>query len=89
MFGFIVDDIKDYAGYLEWQDKIIRLNRQYHHKFYLNESDMLYCPKCGQVVVNYRRKSNKYIHIYDMRKCLHRVKLYAAEGEIVEFSLNY
>ncbi len=96
MFDFLIDhiqdDIKDYAGYLMWNDRIKMLNQQYHNKFHLNKSRVLYCKICVCEVVNFREWPyyDKYDgRIYDMRGHKHCGKLYTAEGKRVILPSNY
>ncbi len=75
MFGFIVDDIIGYADYVLWNNRIKRVNQEYHQKYDYTSRRGLCCQKCDQLVVNWRQLVEGfhylYLKAYDHRICLH------------------
>ncbi len=91
MFGFIVDDIIGYAEYVLWNDRIKRVNREYHELYSLSNDHFLICQKCNWSVANCRDDISKSWHkiIYDHRTCDHDYIVRDSNGFKLKLPKNY
>ncbi len=74
MFDFIIYDIVNDAKYLEWKDKIKRLNKEYNKEIYWGYPDsshgrfyrieLIRCSHCDEPLFNWRYFNQIMINIY-------------------------
>ncbi len=88
MFDFMVNDIKDYAGYLVWQEEIAVLNKQYFQRYHIefhHHDNGIYCRKCEYFIFNWRNLytiDNSRL-ICNFKKCPHNLSAISNEIRIM------
>ncbi len=93
LFDFIIYDIIGYAGNMLWNDRIKRVNQQYHQKYYYDKNEYLACQSCRSVVVNWRNiyEFDETDEIMDHRRCNAHSKFINAHDKFIGINLpkNY
>ena len=69
MDRYLFNDILEYRSYLEWIDKISKVNKEYHDRYDF-QPDGIECKKCREVLWNWRTECDKNVYrVYHVNNC--------------------